>query len=506
MVLKGKYSPSVLLRKGYLAGLVAGLLVGMPSQAMAQDNSWWFEIELIVFKRSIDPATVDEQFESELDIAQTAKQFDLLSPYLHPDLTRIKEVLPTCFETPEPLELPDKGFVATSQLLDENVSIEELVNDSSWHLPVDVIEPSQDSLEPDPFTHPGGFEDRGDSQQPDEGPQEFSSAFPTQMDAENEPVITENPEPEFSNALPQAIENNLADMPREIPQELLEPLHSLEISQQLNCIYEQERLYLESPLDPKPEAPLLEEVPAKIDGVEWPYSPAPYLLSRSSLKLNTLARDISRQRGVDGLLHMGWRQKVLFGRSKASSMHLYAGQNFASQYDGNGILLKDAAIELPPSEMIEGTQTTPEVDLLTEIQRVLADPESPLPEEFGNQSLAEEQPKVNELWELDGYFKVFLRYIQSTPYLHIDSELDYRAPVFSELANTDALMVATADSATAVQPDKINSYKFKQLRRVISTQIHYFDHPMFGMVVQIRRHQKPTRPEPEEDTTSAGGN
>jgi hypothetical protein len=38
-----------------------------------------------------------------------------------------------------------------------------------------------------------------------------------------------------------------------------------------------------------------------------------------------------------------------------------------------------------------------------------------------------------------------------------------------------------------------NTVSFKQNRRVISGEIHYFDHPNIGMIVQIRRFD-PTKP------------
>ncbi len=64
-------------------------------------------------------------------------------------------------------------------------------------------------------------------------------------------------------------------------------------------------------------------------------------------------------------------------------------------------------------------------------------------------------------WQLDGFLKVHLNH-----YLYITSNLVTRA-----LGDTD----------TSV------SGEFSQFRRVISGEIHYFDHPQIGMLVQIRR-------------------
>ena len=38
---------------------------------------------------------------------------------------------------------------------------------------------------------------------------------------------------------------------------------------------------------------------------------------------------------------------------------------------------------------------------------------------------------------------------------------------------------------------KLVSVPLAEQRRVISTQLHYFDHPLFGFVVQIRRYNRP---------------
>ena len=76
---------------------------------------------------------------------------------------------------------------------------------------------------------------------------------------------------------------------------------------------------------------------------------------------------------------------------------------------------------------------------------------------------------------------MYLENLGRTPYLHIDSDLDFRAPITLRLPGE-----------TDVEPNNfLQSFHFDQLRRVISTQLHYFDHPLFGMVVQIRRYEPP---------------
>ena len=84
---------------------------------------------------------------------------------------------------------------------------------------------------------------------------------------------------------------------------------------------------------------------------------------------------------------------------------------------------------------------------------------------------------IEEIWQVDGTIKVFLQYVGRVPYLFIDGDIDYRLPVVLD----------------PVQPgeQRLVSIPYQQRRRVISTQLHYFDHPMFGMLIEIRRYKVP---------------
>jgi hypothetical protein len=101
------------------------------------------------------------------------------------------------------------------------------------------------------------------------------------------------------------------------------------------------------------------------------------------------------------------------------------------------------------------------------------------------------------------------------PYLHIDSELLYRQPVSeryfavepSILNADDSVNAAIAESdlvnnnsdTLAYTPMRLVAVPLKEQRRVISTQLHYFDHPLFGFVVQIRRYNRPAVEVSEEN-------
>jgi hypothetical protein len=78
--------------------------------------------------------------------------------------------------------------------------------------------------------------------------------------------------------------------------------------------------------------------------------------------------------------------------------------------------------------------------------------------------------------------------------------MDFRQPVF------DPSLVMSADKSKATvmtgnvsrEPNVIQNVKFTQFKRVISKQLHYFDHPLFGMVVHITRYNWPEEPQLEQ--------
>ena len=468
-----------------LLGFCCSAIWFMPSAWAQQDrDQWWFEIELIVFKRDIDPASVAEQFHQGLYKPDVRGTFDLIHNILAPDITLISEGLEDCDEGPlPPLTLPDLPFMPLYHpaLADMSVSLDTLAEDQSWrpktiydqYIDDDYVDTTsedmyQSAAEQSSSSLPSGNED-------------LSSLFPTDItdsDPEADLIAQQQRFDEFVQSLDVYA---FIDVPA--PQTRL-------------CSFNDERLVLSNPVETAP-LPVADNVPSVISGVEWPYQYEPYLLDASSLQLNDLAKDIQRQRNLTKLLHMGWRQKVLFGQTKAATMRLYAGQNFAADFDSDGLLLPPPSTDDLFSDLEQLTTDDEPEDLFDRIQTALESDE-PLSSEVDLMT-SSLQTRTDQLWELDGRFKVFLRYIKGTPYLHIESDLDYRAPVFSPQM-TEAINQSVGtdpQDGTVLQPDLLKSFPFSQIRRVISTQMHYFDHPLFGMVVQIRRHRKPQPPEVE---------
>jgi len=96
-------------------------------------------------------------------------------------------------------------------------------------------------------------------------------------------------------------------------------------------------------------------------------------------------------------------------------------------------------------------------------------------------------------WSIDGLFKVHLDH-----YLYINTEFNIIDASAKSSVKSSVPSAITAKQKLASQNGVIS---FKQDRRVITGEIHYFDHPNIGMVVQIRRFD-PSAPADEAVTQS----
>ena len=290
----------------------------------------------------------------------------------------------------------------------------------------------------------------------------------------------------------------------------------------------------------------IQGVPDVINGIEWSQKRSAFLLPSAHMRMTDLYEKIKRQRDITPLLHVNWRQQVYFGRDNGQTIRLFAGKNFAQQFDTNGeILVNDTdglfesldqqtdELYIPEQELALLSAEQQQQALLTGI----SEPEMSISEDLFaliDQALADdtpisiepaeavsEQPNLDaktdmlkELWQLDGGITVYLRNVGRIPYLHIDSNLDFRQPTFSSKAKVQIKEVSdsvTEQGAIAVnqaqQPNYLQSVNFNQLRRVISKQVHYFDHPLFGMVVLIHRYRWPeTEQDSDDEEVETEGN
>ncbi len=163
------------------------------------------------------------------------------------------------------------------------------------------------------------------------------------------------------------------------------------------------------------------------------------LLDSSRLRLTEQRKKLAAHAAFTPVLHMAWQMPVKSG-NVAKPIHLFAGENL----------------------------------------------------EISAQS--------GKKWAIDGNFKIYLDH-----YLFIDSQLIVRektmqAPVKVQTARLDDLAVVDSENGVQIINPNVEVAKFDnnpqvvikevlfdQNRRLKSGEIHYLDHPLMGIIVQIRK-------------------
>jgi len=217
--------------------------------------------------------------------------------------------------------------------------------------------------------------------------------------------------------------------------------------------------------------PNLARLPVVIEGHAKDESWGVHALDAEQHTLTELSKQIRRESKLTRLLHIAWRQPVAFGRDNAKTVRLYGGVNFAQDFDASGMQIQlldevGAVADTQPLQDFDWARTMGEGLTPDVILRRLPKPDEQT-----------EIEHLEQLWQIEGSLKVYLQYVNRVPYLHVDNDFLYRQPV--------------AVPGQSRQTMRLANIPFTQLRRVISTQLHYFDHPMFGMLVEIRRFKKP---------------
>ncbi|MDX2367063.1 MAG: CsiV family protein [Colwellia sp.] len=406
----------------------------------------WFEIEIILFKQLGDKKGLKEQFSdsvSTTNLPQHKKHFDLLSSYLQPNLKGIKQFMPLCGENN-----------AQNALLESFPRINTPFPDA-----IKAIE------------HLNGFS-----------------------------------MPEFST------ENETTVQQREFVFDLHEELASPLFSTQNICIISRkdiENLFTDEQLAYFPlDIVDVDALPTKLNAVGAHISDSPYLIADKSLLLADIKQRLEWSREFKPLLHFGWRQ-IGVSRNKAIPLKLFAGNSLDYQYLQALNSYQSALDEATLAEQLNSvdrqkidgltaqreqkkqqlTQIFNELDtknsvsidsLISDMERQTLEELIVINEVSKNESvlLNINNPPVKPLqpWFLDGFFKVHLDH-----YLYITADFNVLSQSLDE---------STHNKTSKPNVKLIN---FSQTKRAITGEIHYFDHPYIGMIVQIRRFD-PSKP------------
>ncbi|MCG9696950.1 CsiV family protein [Shewanella sp. Isolate11] len=185
------------------------------------------------------------------------------------------------------------------------------------------------------------------------------------------------------------------------------------------------------------------------------------LLADSQAQFSDIIATLTQEADHKGLLHMTWQQSMQ-PRRLATPVRLIAGDDFSKRYNQDGY-------------SIDHQQVAPVI------------PQFNFDIDFG--TTAKKQP----IWQLEGAINIYLDH-----YLYVETALTLREEGQKQL-NTASLN----DNAFSSEPYQTVSgtssplpYLYKiwmaQNKRVISDEIHYFDHPNMGMILQIRKMTQPS--------------
>ncbi len=185
-------------------------------------------------------------------------------------------------------------------------------------------------------------------------------------------------------------------------------------------------------------------------------------LPASSYRLNGVKAKLQRHAGFTVLSHKAWRQGDR-GRHNAPIFHIRGGKDYSEQFNSDG------------SEKSATPIAQEDTNGFTEISI------------------------DNPLYELDGKLQIYVQH-----YLYAETTLDLKAPSIREITLEDTIIAE--DSAqlgevegniqvgnlTEISPTVeverfLKSYRLDQKRRMRSSETHYLDHPLMGVIIQVRR-------------------
>ncbi len=181
------------------------------------------------------------------------------------------------------------------------------------------------------------------------------------------------------------------------------------------------------------------------------------LLSETALTLTKFTETLTNSTKYIPILNIAWRQPVA---SKTAAQTIYIHSNL-------------------------GQVTLTSAPDLTNLNTLMAPTglnETPML--FAPQSGNEKNPIKVQFKALDGTIKLHLG-----RYLHLEADLLYRSQ--TEPPENNPFFISFDDIE---QPQTL--FRLHQKRRLRSGELHYFDHPMFGMLVKIIPYE---RPEPETE-------
>ena len=460
---------------GKLLSISMPVLLMLKTPAYSQSNDeqqWWFNVELIVFKRTLGPSN-NENFDQAQFELNTAKANNLLylAALKQASLDKaLSYALPACNDKQSNgLFAPKLDFEIAPGIA--NVASSKINND-------------------EPEGSPAANETRLSEDEED---------YLVDLNVSNKTLMTTLLIPfaierEINEGEIDKVANTLENLedPRPITDTFLRQTRLNDLNNSVVLLNQAIRQNKEKQsqltcLITKPQEPeIIQSALSNIGPFLFSntsfFNGASQIITSAESFMQDYAEKVFKQRDIQALLYTAWRQKVEFGAENAEFYNVRAGN-----------LLKSFE-----SLNYEKWQQQYEVDKIKspqeEDETFFQDLKADLALNAKIDWLAKESASLNKLdtifetqqkYELEGQLKVFLDYVNQVPYLHIDTEFKhYRLEIDNE------------------QNGVLQSFPLKQRRRVISKQIHYFDHPAFGLIVRLERFTPPLIEEVLSESTN----
>jgi len=492
--------------------------------ATKKSDDRWFDVEIILFSQLGDKNQLQESFPDTSELPKHRRVEDLLRWYLTPDIRSLKQLLPSC-------DSPMYG----ENLVNENAKLPAIFNEKSLaELSLIANEASENNIsaplrgqENNQMTDSSRFSDAANSTKiPVTTIESTGLNTLTANNIQNGETVST---PLDNNAL--ALQTGQSDAERvktlslvlaaEQAFKTITFQYSPAAEPKLLCRIDQAYFADYQSLNPNFDyyGFAVDKVPLLIDGQEAIGNSKTHLLSKDSLKLDDVIKDLRYSKNFRPLLHMGWRQ-VARPEKLSVPVRVYAGENFAADYQQKLTRFNDLQSQqkskalnytreqkplasLSPQHQGEENQIAQlQVAQQARIEKIIAqisqvnENTDELLASFEEQDLSlklnNENPVLSvppkapvQQWFIDGFFNIHLKH-----YLFITADFNILDKNLSELA-TAQLSNSTEMGATTSTPIQAKAIRFKQDRRVISGEVHYFDHPYIGMVVQIRPYTMP---------------
>jgi hypothetical protein len=472
----------------------------------------WFEVEVILFKQLGDKKLLKEQFPDEVSLPEHSNFYDLLTPYLQPNIASLKQSLPLCeqkhvIDEPDPIisslitmrSLSDIQTHFENESYDNNPAVKSPIDGSIISKVYTQLEQEKEQKqEQEKSIERDGRDITIEQHHEDELPKGLTSNQLALLEAAEKTFA----KVQFINAphYPYFPDKSFCLVPKELLQQSILNTTS-DIASDITSF------------DGFP----INQVPKTINASGLKHDSHPYLISKDSLRLNDIITRLKWSKNFKPLLHLGWRQ-IGITRKKAIPFRLFAGEHLEENYQRalqNKIEIEQAEQEmlanfsdeetnllktplptaLTEREVLESNQGLTvaqqkkksqlesifkQLSLLDEStlnEEELAQLISSLDSQSNSDTSIDDNDKTSVLvkpsqpWLLDGFFKVHLDH-----YLYITANLN--------ITDKDD------NAASTMKPDvgaPMKAINFSQNRRVITGEVHYFDHPYIGMLVQIRR-------------------